>query len=88
MNLINAFGIWLYICIISSAVNYGSCDDEKNSSAKKKLQIGVKKRVDNCTVKSKKGDFLHMHYAVSRFYYYYIEKFQFEIILLVYWCDS
>lgn len=32
---------------------------------KKKLQIGVKKRVDNCTVKSRKGDTLHMHYTVS-----------------------
>jgi hypothetical protein len=39
-------------------------DDDKNANAKKKLQIGVKKRVDNCQVKSKKGDFLHMHYKV------------------------
>lgn len=30
---------------------------------KKKLQIGVKKRVDNCKTKSKKGDTLHMHYT-------------------------
>jgi FK506-binding protein 2 len=30
----------------------------------KKLQIGIKKRVDNCTVKSKRGDLLHMHYTV------------------------
>ena len=30
----------------------------------KKLQIGLKKRVDNCTVKSKRGDLLHMHYTV------------------------
>jgi len=28
-----------------------------------KLQIGVKKRVEGCTVKSKKGDSLHMHYT-------------------------
>ena len=32
---------------------------------KKKLQIGVKKRVDNCKTKSRKGDTLHMHYTVS-----------------------
>jgi hypothetical protein len=38
--------------------------DDKSANAKKKLQIGVKKRVDNCQVKSKKGDFLHMHYKV------------------------
>ena len=28
-----------------------------------KLQIGVKKRVENCEVKSRKGDTLHMHYT-------------------------
>lgn len=33
-------------------------------SKSKKLQIGIKKRVENCTVKSKRGDLLHMHYAV------------------------
>ena len=40
-------------------------NDDKNTNVKKKLQIGVKKRVDNCQVKSKKGDFLHMHYKVN-----------------------
>ncbi|KAJ9598839.1 hypothetical protein L9F63_026626 [Diploptera punctata] len=39
------------------------CDEEKATNVKKKLQIGVKKRVDNCQLKSKKGDFLHMHYV-------------------------
>lgn len=34
-------------------------------SKSKKLQIGIKKRVDNCTVKSKRGDLLHMHYTVD-----------------------
>lgn len=29
-----------------------------------KLQIGIKKRVENCSVKSKRGDLLHMHYTV------------------------
>uniref|UniRef100_A0A1B6JDN5 peptidylprolyl isomerase n=1 Tax=Homalodisca liturata TaxID=320908 RepID=A0A1B6JDN5_9HEMI len=46
----------LYFSIIFNS----SCSEEK--PAKKKLQIGIKKRVDNCQVKSKKGDFLHMHY--------------------------
>lgn len=32
---------------------------------KKKLQIGIKKRVDNCSIKSRKGDVLNMHYTVS-----------------------
>uniref|UniRef100_A0A8C4ZZ30 peptidylprolyl isomerase n=1 Tax=Gadus morhua TaxID=8049 RepID=A0A8C4ZZ30_GADMO len=30
---------------------------------KKKLQIGIKKRVDNCQMKSRKGDVLNMHYT-------------------------
>ncbi|KAE8607435.1 hypothetical protein XENTR_v10011186 [Xenopus tropicalis] len=33
------------------------------SEGRKKLQIGVKKRVENCLVKSRKGDTLHMHYT-------------------------
>ena len=31
----------------------------------KKLQIGIKKRVENCSIKSKRGDLLHMHYTVG-----------------------
>ncbi|XP_035904268.1 peptidyl-prolyl cis-trans isomerase FKBP2 [Anopheles stephensi] len=31
--------------------------------AESKLKIGVKKRVDNCTVRTKKGDLVHMHYT-------------------------
>lgn len=30
-----------------------------------KVQIGVKKRVENCTNKSRKGDLVHIHYTVS-----------------------
>ena len=35
-----------------------------NTLAEDKLQIGIKKKVDNCERKSKKGDRLHMHYTV------------------------
>lgn len=40
-------------------------EPEKETKKSKGLQIGVKKRVDpdKCTVKSKKGDTLHMHYT-------------------------
>ncbi|XP_050731782.1 peptidyl-prolyl cis-trans isomerase FKBP2-like [Eriocheir sinensis] len=38
-------------------------EEEKKKEKVKKLQIGVKKRVDNCTLKSRRGDLLHMHYA-------------------------
>ncbi|XP_053133888.1 peptidyl-prolyl cis-trans isomerase FKBP2 isoform X1 [Hemicordylus capensis] len=33
------------------------------TEGKRKLQIGVKKRVDHCPIKSHKGDVLHMHYS-------------------------
>ncbi|XP_075426155.1 peptidyl-prolyl cis-trans isomerase FKBP2 isoform X2 [Ascaphus truei] len=33
------------------------------SEGRKKLQIGVKKRVENCPIKSRKGDTLNMHYT-------------------------
>ena len=43
-----------------------SADDDKDDKKVKKLQIGVKKRVDPdmCKIKSRKGDVLHMHYTV------------------------
>ena len=37
-----------------------------STDSKKKLQIGIKKRIDHCTRKSIKGDLLHMHYTVSK----------------------
>jgi len=42
-------------------------EPEKEGKKSKGLQIGVKKRVDpdQCPIKSKKGDTLHMHYTVS-----------------------
>lgn len=44
-----------------------SIDADANKD--KKLQIGIKKRVDpeKCKVKSRKGDVLHMHYTVNQF---------------------
>lgn len=32
----------------------------------RKLQIGVKKRAENCPTKSKKGDLLHVQYKVNK----------------------
>lgn len=37
-----------------------------NTLAEDKLQIGIKKKVDDCDKKSKKGDRLHMHYTVIK----------------------
>lgn len=44
-----------------------AADDSKDAKKPKGLQIGVKKRVDpdKCTIKSRKGDSLQMHYTVS-----------------------
>lgn len=36
-----------------------------SSSIKKKLQIGIKRRVDNCTLRSKRGDTLFVDYVVG-----------------------
>jgi len=48
----------LAVCILASVAMSVVCEEKV-----KKLQIGVKKRVENCQVKSKKGDLLHMHYT-------------------------
>ena len=51
---------WWTLCVVSliSLVVF-------EVEAVDKLQIGVKKRVDDCTNRSKKGDRLHMHYTVG-----------------------
>ncbi|XP_059622421.1 peptidyl-prolyl cis-trans isomerase FKBP2 [Phlebotomus argentipes] len=33
------------------------------ADAEGKLKIGIKKRVENCSMKTKKGDLVHMHYT-------------------------
>ena len=54
-----------FVLICAIAVTFTQAEEEKKKDKIKKLQIGVKKRVDNCTVKSRRGDLLHMHYTVS-----------------------
>nr|XP_033812012.1 peptidyl-prolyl cis-trans isomerase FKBP2 isoform X2 [Geotrypetes seraphini] len=46
-----------------SFILWALCSIGHGNEGKKRLQIGVKKRVDNCPIKSKKGDILHMHYT-------------------------
>ena len=59
-------------CLLSQLLCLVSCDDDKDDKKVKKLQIGVKKRVDpeDCKLKSRKGDILHMHYTVCTGFYY------------------
>jgi len=50
------------VCLVAATL----ADEEPVVKEKKKvtkLQIGVKKRVENCEMRSKKGDTLHMHYT-------------------------
>ena len=57
--------IWLVLVLVT--VLYQVKAEEEKAEKKKKLQIGVKKRVDpeQCKIKSRKGDTLNMHYTVS-----------------------
>ncbi|XP_071441211.1 peptidyl-prolyl cis-trans isomerase FKBP2 [Hetaerina americana] len=56
LSLLTEIVVLLYL-----AASFGYAKDEK--SGKAKLQIGIKKRADTCPIKSKNGDFLHMHYT-------------------------
>ena len=49
----------LYLLLAISASLVASAEKSKVT----KLQIGVKKRVENCEMKSRKGDKLSMHYT-------------------------
>jgi len=51
------FSLLLLLC---GLVALGLCEEKK---AVTKLQIGVKKRVEDCEQRSKKGDSLQMHYT-------------------------
>ena len=60
----NSSSLFLSVLFFISAVWATSETTDK----KKKLQIGIKKRVDpdQCPIKSRKGDTLHMHYTVNQ----------------------
>ena len=49
---------FLFVCLVIAIV-------VAKEGKTNKLQIGIKKRVENCSVKSKRGDLLHMHYTVT-----------------------
>ncbi|XP_014211126.1 peptidyl-prolyl cis-trans isomerase FKBP2 [Copidosoma floridanum] len=51
--------LW-FVLVTLSALTQTSCDE---TTSRKKLQIGVKKRVDNCTLRSKRGDTLVVNYV-------------------------
>ena len=73
LNSINSFVIFLILIFIAN-LNLTLADEQSDENVAKvsankkqvtKLQIGIKKRVADCTRKSSKGDVLHIHYRVS-----------------------
>lgn len=55
------FSTLCLVLVISLLVVNVNCEDDDEKKPKK-LQIGIKKRVDSCKMKSRKGDTLHMQY--------------------------
>lgn len=58
--------ILITLCAVSICFGLSGASEEDKGQAsvkKKQLQIGIKRRIDSCRIKSKKGDFLHMHYT-------------------------
>ncbi|KAH3852940.1 peptidyl-prolyl cis-trans isomerase FKBP2-like [Dreissena polymorpha] len=54
----------VFLLVVLIALAKTDDDEEKKP---KKLQIGIKKRVDSCPIKSRKGDTLHMQYRGTLF---------------------
>ena len=61
MKLLSCLSLGTFLLV--ALIHLSNAAEEK-SAAKKKLQIGVKKRVENCEQKSRRGDLLSMHYTV------------------------
>lgn len=55
--------IILFLSIVFITVHCNNNNDKKVT----KLQIGIKKRVDDCQRRASKGDILHIHYRVNLF---------------------
>lgn len=60
MSMIRICNILLFVLILMFMFKLVVIE----STASKKLQIGIKKRPEDCSIKSRKGDLLHMHYTV------------------------
>ena len=61
----NLFAPLSVVVVLISLLSNVSFAEEEKKTAVKKLQIGVKKRVENCDQRSRRGDVLSMHYTVS-----------------------
>jgi len=54
---------FLLLCFFVLFVQFYYLDAAEDVKKPAKLQIGIKKRVEDCKVKSRKGDSLSMHYT-------------------------
>ncbi|XP_028040119.1 peptidyl-prolyl cis-trans isomerase FKBP2 [Bombyx mandarina] len=59
MSMIRICNILLFVLILMFMFKLVVIE----STVSKKLQIGIKKRPEDCSMKSRKGDLLHMHYT-------------------------
>lgn len=59
----------LFVCSIW-LIGCQESDIKNNGKKVTKLQIGIKKRVDDCQHRSSKGDLLHIHYRVLLLFIY------------------
>ena len=55
------------IALVSASLAEEEDGKKKEKKPVTKLQIGVKKRVEDCKVRSRKGDSLQMHYTVCKY---------------------
>lgn len=60
-----------FIIILGVFAVLGVSEVAGDDKSEQKLKIGVKKRVENCSIRSKKGDLLHIHYTVIRISFSY-----------------
>nr|ADD38655.1 FK506-binding protein 2 [Lepeophtheirus salmonis]ADD38788.1 FK506-binding protein 2 [Lepeophtheirus salmonis] len=57
--------VHILVCLflLVSVVNGNDDESAPKKKTVTKLQVGIKKRINDCTVKSKKGDTVSMHYT-------------------------
>ena len=58
--------VLVLVCVLTLSLAEEDVEKKKEKKPVTKLQIGVKKRVEDCKVRSRKGDSLSMHYTVSK----------------------
>ena len=63
MKITNFLCLFATLAVLDLMAGFAAANDDNKKAKTKKLQIGVKKRVENCTKRSRRGDSLQMHYT-------------------------